>query len=639
MLEHVFSPLTMRGKTLKNRLTVPAMVMNFCTADGKATERYIAYHEAKAKGGFGMIVTEDYAVEPEGKGFTNIPGLWSDDQIPGHTELANRVHKYDTVLIAQIYHAGRQTNSFITGHTPYAPSAIPCPVNQEMPEAMSIERVEEVIEKFGDTALRAKKCGFDGVEIHGAHGYLIAQFMSQYTNKRVDKYGGDLENRLRFPVEIIKNIRAKVGEDFIVGFKISSDEYMDGGRTLSDTLTIVPYLEEAGIDYVTVSAGVNGSATKMMPTSYTKHAWNVDAAEEVKKVCSIPVISVGRINDARIADTLIRAGKVDMVAMGRASLADPALPNKSKDGQLKDVRRCIGCLIGCVGNELKGIPCACALNPTLGREYEGDVEKAVVPKKLAVVGAGPAGLQAAITAAEAGHSVKVYEKSAYAGGQFRLAAVPPCKGEITEFINWQTTQLDKLNVEVAYETEVTADTFDAERPDTIVFAAGATPVVPPIPGVDLPHVVTAQDFLDGKVNYGNSCVVIGGGQVGAETANHLALNWKSVNVVEMQPAVAAEEVLVVRMEMMEDLVKNHVGMHTSTIVKKITETAVVCEKDGAEFELPADMVVIAVGSRANNALADALTAKGFDVKLIGDAEGSGNVMKAVTQGYDLAKTL
>ena len=349
-----------------------------------------------------------------------------------------------------------------------------------MPIELSVEKIEEFIEDFGDCALRAKKCGFDGVEIHGGHGYLIAQFMSSYSNKRTDEYGGDLENRLRFPVEIIKNIRKKCGDDFIIGFRISADEFIDGGRTLEDTKVIVPVLEQAGIDIVHVSAGCYASCDTIVPPSYVKHAWIADFAKEVKEICDIPVITVGRVNDPRIAESVIRAGKADFVAMGRASLVDPEMPNKAKEGRFEDIRHCIGCNYGCLGILFADQPIKCVLNPTLGNETNCEIQKTENPKKIAVIGAGPAGLEAAIAAATAGHNVTVYEKSKYAGGQFRLAAIPPCKGEIVDFINWQVTQLKKIGVEIKYDTEVTVDFMKENPADKIIVATGAVPVVPPI---------------------------------------------------------------------------------------------------------------------------------------------------------------
>ena len=359
----------------------------------------------------------------------------------------------------------------------------------------------------------------------------------------------------------------------------------------------------------------------------------------MKAVCNIPVITVGRINDPRMADSIIRTGKADLVAMGRASLVDPEMPNKTKEGRFEDIRHCIGCNAGCMGNQLKGLPSACVLNPVRGHEHEEGVKATDTPKKVLVVGAGPAGLQVAITAAQAGHKVKVYEKTNHPGGQFRLAAVPPSKGEIIDFINWQTTQLKKLDVEIVYNTEVTPELLAAEKPEVVVVATGARPFIPPIPGVELPHVVTAWSILAGENNFGNNCVVIGGGQVGAETAHHLAIQFKNVSIVEMMPVIAGDEVPINRILLMGELEKRRVGMYTNAKVKEITEQVVRIEQNGTVMELPADTVVLATGSKPNIDLVTQIETGGYDVKVIGDAVAIGTVMEAVRAGYELGKSL
>ncbi|HWQ80237.1 MAG TPA: FAD-dependent oxidoreductase [Anaerovoracaceae bacterium] len=638
MLDYLFSPFTIKGKTVKNRCVVPAMVTNYCEKDGKATERYIAYHEAKAKGGFGLIITEDYAVDPKGRGFSNVAGLWNDEQIESHSKLPERVHKYGALIIAQIYHSGRQTYEAVIGEKPCAPSSIPCPFSPDMPTELTAAEIEAIIEEFGDCALRAKKCGFDGVEVHGAHGYLIAEFMSLYSNKRTDQYGGTLMNRLRFPVEIIKNIRMKCGDDFIIDFRISADEMVEGGRTIEDTKTIIPILENAGLDLIHVSAGTYATADAIVPPAYTPHGWIVNFAEEVKMSCSIPVITVGRINDPILADHIIESGRADFVAMGRASLTDPEMPNKAREEKFEDIRTCIACNLGCLDLLFKDQDIKCVLNPTLGREFECKTEKASQPKKVAVVGAGPSGLQAAIAAAEAGHDVKVYEKTDRPGGQFRIAAIPPAKGELSCFVNWQETQLNKLGVKIQYNTEVDADFIKANPADVVVVATGAEPIVPPIKGIDLPHVHTAIDVLSGKANVGPNIVVIGGGQVGAETAHHFALHLKKVTLVEMLPDIAVEEALAPRWHLLRWLEKWKVNVLTNTTVTEITGNSVKA-KGVTEAEIPADTVVLAAGSRPNNKLADELKAAGYQVKVIGDAEKVGLVMDAVAQGYDTGANL
>ena len=639
MLEHLFSSFNLKGKNIKNRCVVPAMVTNYCNEDGTVTETFMAYHEAKARGGFGMIITEDFAVTPEGKGFPRVPGLWNDEQLNGFSEFTRRVHAYDTVLIAQIYHAGRQTSKAVTGHAPCAPSAIPCPFSPDMPHELTLDEIQRIVSQFGDCARRAEVAGFDGIEIHGGHGYLIAQFLSPYSNKRTDAYGGCLQNRMRFALDVIADIHKKCSKDFILGFRISVDEFVTGGRTLADTKAIIPFLEAAGIDYLHATAGVYRSFDTVIPSMYCRNAWLADSAGEIKKCTALPVIAVGRIQDPCIANSVIASGQADLVAMGRQSLCDPETPNKAKEGRFASIRPCIGCHHGCVGNLLQGKPIRCIFNPSLGLEVELRPVHTVTARSVMVVGAGPAGLQAAISAAKCGHRVTVHEQKHWAGGQFRLGAVPPAKGEIIRFINWQLHQLEELGVSVRFDSTVTPELVEQENPDIVIIAAGAVPVVPPIPGVDNACVVTAHAVLEGSVNTGSRIVVIGGGCVGAEAANYLASNLKSVTIIEMRDDIALDEAIVPRWGLVSDLQKNQVRVLKSSKVKKIVKEGVIVDCNGAEEFIPADTVVLATGARSRTELMQQLDSTNRKMYVIGDGAKVGLAGDAITQGFYLGRSL
>jgi len=642
MFDYLFSPMTIKGKTIKNRFTVPAMVTDFCNEDGTATERYLAYHEEKAKGGWGLIITEDYNVSPEGHGFKATAGLWNDDQIASHSELPKRVHKYGATIFAQIYHCGRQTNSgAISGFKTRSSSAIMCPFGDEIPVPFTTEEVKEMVGKYGDTALRAQKCGFDGVEIHGAHGYLITQFFSPYSNKRLDEYGGNFWNRTRFARDIIKDIREKCGEDFIVDMRISADEFVEGGLNLEDSKAIARMMEEAGLDLIHASIGNYLSVDLNIASSHIGHGWFVDWAKAIKDVVNIPVITVSRINDPFLADSILASQKCDFVAMGRASLIDPGLPNKAKEGRMEDIRRCIGCNDGCVGVLFTDNPITCALNPMLGHEYEGEIKLAKVQKKVAIVGAGPAGLYAGIAAAKAGHIVTVYEKGVHAGGNFYLAAIPPCKGEITDFIVWQIAQCKKFGIEIKYNTEATAELIKAAKPDAIILATGAKPIMPPIPGLkENTKTVLAQDILAGKAKPGAKCVVIGGGQVGAETAHFLAQMLRNVTILEMREAIAVDAALAVNWNLLKSLNERKVQMLVSVTVLEVTEDAVIIrDNEGKTYNISADTIVVATGYKAYNPLEEELKNVGLDVKVVGDAVRARRVMDATREGYNVGRAL
>ena len=633
MLDTVFSPIKIGGIEIRNRLVVPAMVMNFCTIDGTATERYIAYHEAKARGGWGLIITEDYAVDPRGRGFPNIPGLWTDGQIEGHTRLTRRIHDIGGTIFAQIYHAGRQTSSRLIGSQPVAPSPIPCPAIREVPHELTVAEIKEIVEAFGDCALRAKRAGFDGIEVHGAHGYLIAQFMSPYSNKRTDEYGGSLINRLRFPLEILANIRVKAGSDYPVIFRISGDELVPGGRTIEDTKAIALVLEEAGIDAIHVSAGTYGSGYAITPPAAVDHGWITGYAQEVRKVVGIPVITVGRITDPLLAEAIIVGGKADLVAMGRASLADPDLPNKTAAGKLEDINPCTGCMQGCTGLISLNQPATCLVNPTLGKEEELRIHPAQTKKTVFIAGGGPAGMEAAMVAARRGHEVHLFEKGDRLGGQYRLAAIPPAKGEVAAFITWLRKQLDDTGVSIHLGTELTEEIVSRERPDTVVIATGSTPAPLDLPGMG-GRTLTAHDVLEGEVPAGRSVAIIGGGMIGSETANHLAHHGKRVTIVEMLPAVAQDEQEHVRRFLLKQLAERGVTIYVNAPVTEVSEDGLVIERGGKRETIgPFDTLVTAVGLRPRTDLQSKIEGKVDQLLTIGDAAEVRTALEAVAEGY------
>ena len=454
MMTELFTPAKIGNCEIPNRLIVPAMVMNLCTEDGMITERYIKYIEEKAKGGWGMIITEDYAVNVNAKGYKFIPGLYNDEQIEGNKKLTEAVHKYESKIFCQMYHPGRQSKHDVNGNVqPVAPSAIKDPFCMDLPREITVEEIHQIVKDFGSTAKRVKEAGFDGIEIHAAHGYLISEFLSPFTNKRVDEYGGCFENRTRILDEIYACIRENVGKDFPVQVRVSANEYLLGGRTEADTFELVRHLDELGVDAIHVSNGMYASPVvrQIIAPMYTEHAFNMNTAEMVKKLVSCPVIVTNRINSPKMADTILKMGKADFIGMGRGSLADPYLPAKAKAGQFENIRYCIGCLQGCEAGLLAGTCATCLVNPRVGREYENAMEKTGNPKKVMIIGGGPAGLIAAETAAKIGHSVTVYEAGSWLGGQFRSAAFPPGKGELSTFVSSLRKSLIDLKVPVNME--------------------------------------------------------------------------------------------------------------------------------------------------------------------------------------------
>ncbi len=627
----IFTPISIGNVKLKNRLVVAPMVSVFCDTDGMATERFISYHETKAKGGWGLIIVEDYAVDPLGRGFWT-PGFWKDEQIQSHAALVDRVHQAGAKIVAQIYHCGRQTTPEVIGEQPVSSSPLADPVLGSIPRELTIPEIQKIVSQFGDAAWRAQQAGFDGVQVHGAHGYLVAQFMSKYSNKRTDAYGGPLANRLRFALEIVADIREKCGPDFLLDFRISGDEQVPGGRTIEETKAIAVQLEEMGVDMLNVSAGVYESTWAIIPPMNISPGWIADYAAEVKEVVSVPVATVGRINDPFIAESILLSGKADLIVMGRASLADPALPNKFAAGEYEDIRPCIGCQQGCLDILFKNEPIRCLSNPTLGFEYLNEFHKAENPKRITVVGAGPAGLEAARTAALAGHQVTLYEAGDHIGGQFATAAIPPNKGDISSIIAWLGRQVEKLGVNIKFNTRYTADLCNDEKPDLVIVATGATPAKPPIPGIDGENVVTAEEVLTGRVAAKQRVVIAGGGLVGAETATYLASLGRQVTIVEALSDIALDEEFTRRGLLLKNIEAQHIEVITNAKIISIKDNAVEIEKDNETSTIPAETVVLALGMDPNKALVQELEGKA-PLKVIGDADNPRDALEAIREGF------
>ncbi len=489
-----------------------------------------------------------------------------------------------------------------------------------------------MVGRFGDAALRARKAGFDGVELNGGHGYLIAEFLSSYTNKRVDQYGGVLSNRLRFAREIITDVRAKVGKDFPLLFRISSHEGMPGGRKLHDTRAIAMMLEECGVDAIDITSGTYGDGYTV-PSMAETHAWNADSAAAVKKAVSIPVIIVGRINEPILAESILRAGMADIIAMGRGSLADPHLPEKAKKGQYDRIRQCIGCMQGCIGNLGIGNPISCLVNPELGHEGELSSHAPQKKKRVVVVGGGPAGLEAARAAAVRGHAVSLYETRPSLGGQFNAAAFPPYKGEVTSYVSWARTELAQLGVDVRLETTFTRTMAEGLKPDSIIIAAGSVPMVPDVPGIRGANVVLAQDVLTGRREPAKSVVVLGGGLVGLETAVHLGWLGRKVTILEKVDRLAPDVVSGVLPALLQLL--DHYGVRTvlQAEVVEVSAGGVTAEVNGERKDYPGDMVVLALGMNRENSLVGELKGAAEQVLTAGDAVKPRQALQATREGF------
>jgi 2,4-dienoyl-CoA reductase-like NADH-dependent reductase (Old Yellow Enzyme family)/thioredoxin reductase len=636
--DHLFAPGRIGTMEVKNRLIVPPMLTEYAGEDGTLTERYIRYYEEKARGGWGLIICEDNTVDEFGAGFRNLAGIWSDEMIAAHRSLTDRVHRHGAKIAVQLYHAGRESNSSIKGRRPVAPSPIQDPTEPETPHELTEAEVRDLVEKFAQAARRAKDAGYDAVELHGAHGYLINQFVSPFSNKRTDAYGGNLHNRLRFPLEILARIKELTGSDYPVIYRISADEMAEGGLTIEDTKVIAQILEEAGVAALHVSAGVYKSGAIVSAPSSVRTAPFSDYARQIRRLVKIPVFAVDKIVYPEVAESLLREGKADFIAMGRASIADPELPNKVREGRLDEILPCIGCWQGCQGKIAAQEPVSCLVNPRTGKEEAYAIRRAEKSKKIMVIGGGPAGMEAAIVAAKRGHQVTLYEKADRLGGQWLLAAVPPGKEMLNSFTVWQKGELARSGVKVVLNTEVTADVAAREKPDAILYAAGAEPTIPPIPGADRPFVYTAEAILSGKADLSGRAVVIGGGTVGAETAEHLAVHGCQVTIVKRGADIAGDMAAAPRHFLMESLRRYDTQLLENTKTLEITEHGVLIEKDGVSRLLPAELVVLAAGSHPNDALAREL-GELYPVTATGDALTVGKALDGIHAAYKAALEL
>lgn len=635
-IEKIFTPLKIGSCEIPNRLVVAPMVVNMNPDDGKASEQYIKYHEEKAKGGWGLIITEDYRISEYAAGYPYIASLYDERHIPSHKKFTDTIHKYSSKVFCQIYHAGRQANRDVNGGaTPVSCSPIPCPWNKEIPHELTIDEIKEIVEDFGTTAKNVVKAGFDGVEIHAAHGYLIHQFLSYYSNKRTDEYGGSYENRTRFLKEVMTSVRKAVGPDFPMQVRISALEYTEGGRTMFESHQIFKDIQAWGADSLNLTFSMYGTRSSVgsVASFFQGHGFNVHLAEEVKKLVDIPVITVGRIQEPHMAEEIIATGKADFVAMARASLTDPHYPNKVKAGEFNEIRECIGCLQGCTASTYQRVPVYCLVNPELGYEYITDYSKAPVSKKVFIAGGGVGGMEAARAAAIKGHEVHLFESSDKLGGQFVSAAYPPYKGEFATYPAWLIRQLKKLDVNVHLNTPLTAKQVMEDKPDKVILATGARPTVPNVPGINHAKVVFAEDVLLGRVDTGMNVLVVGGGMIGAETAAFLGVACKeSVGLVEIRSNIGLDMEGGIRDDLKDCLNKFFVKIMTDTTLVAVTDEGAVLSSGGKEFKYACDTVIMAVGTSAYNPLEAEL--KGLcDVVIVGDAIEARKAINASREGF------
>lgn len=639
MFPNLFSPAKIGTLTLKNRILKAPQSSGMSNMDGTVSERLVRYYRDQAAGGAGCIVVEYAYVDDIGAKSAHCHlGISSNEHIPGLAWLAENIREMGAAPAIQIEHCGRQ--KFLGTQPICAPSALPWPKLwdqygvQAVPHVLTIEEILDIVHAFGDSALRAKKAGFELVEIHGAHGYLLTNFFSPHTNHRTDLYGGSLENRMRIYVEIVQDVRKKVGPDFPVTIRLSGTDYEPDGFPIEDTIAMAKVLEREGIDAFHISGGDHHTMIHQVSPMAMSLCHNTWAAEAIKKEVSVPVIASGSITLPEYAEEIIASGKGDFVGLGRPLWADPEWPNKAAADHPEDIRPCIRCNEGCLERTFfnyKAI--TCAVNPVVSREGELKITPAPVKKKVAVVGGGTAGMEAARVLKLRGHDVTIYEEKPENGGLLHEAAAPEFKADIRPFMKYQMTALEKLGVPVLREK---ADVAKLAAYDVVICATGSLPIIPNIPGVEKPIAVDCLSAINGAKPVGKKIVVIGGGLVGTETALDLAENGHSVTLVEMLPKIMKDVAVTDFLAYSKRIAKTDMRVLTETRLLEVLDNGARVSSKKGEETIEADTVILALGLKAEQGLYNELIAAGKEAYLVGDAVKAGKIFDAIHTAYRAA---
>jgi len=627
---------------VRNRVVMMPMGTHLSSADGEITDREIRYFEERAKGGVGLIVTEITTVDQEmGRAGAIHPRVDDHRFVPMLARLAETVHKYDTRVFMQLHHAGRQGKTIFTGGKQLvAPSPIMCRITGEEPRALTRDEIKALVQEFSQGALRCKMAGIDGVELHAAHGYLLNQFISPYTNARTDEYGGTIEKRLRFVREIIEAIREKCGTDFPVIIRISADEFVLGGITLDMGKEVAQFLESFGVDAINVSAGIYESFPKVIEPVYYPQGWRVYLAQGIKQVTTIPVMTAGVIREPEFAEQILADSKADFIGLGRGLLADPEWANKAREGRQDFIRKCISCNYCLRG----GRHIACAVNARAGRELEfcepapADGQR----RKVVVVGGGPGGMEAARVLATRDYQVVLMEKGSELGGKLKAASAGPGKEKVSWAEHYLTKTLSELPVSVRLNCECTIEALEREDPFAVVIAAGARPRVPNVEGLEESGFVLAEEVVLGHVSIkGRQVAVLGGGSTGCEAAEALAREGNTVTIIEMLPAVASDVEGITRMELLSILDGLHVEILVSHRVTRVEGGKVSMDniQDSSRVEREFDSIVLAAGVVAEAGLGEQAKARFKMVKLVGDVRVPGTISGAIRDGLTAGYTI
>ena len=653
---HIFSPLTVKNMTIKNRIVMMPMGTNYGEQNGEMSFLHINYYEQRAKGGTGLIIVENASIDsPQGSNGTTQLRIDHDNYLPRLFKFCENIHRYGTKIAIQINHAGASAVSSRINMQPVSASDVPSKEGGEIPRPLSKEEILHIVKKYGEAAKRAQTAGFDAVEIHAGHSYLISQFLSPITNKRTDEFGGSVENRTRFCRMVIDEVRKQVGPFFPIMLRLSADELMEGGNTLEDTLEYLDYLQEE-VDIFDVSCGLNGSIQYQIDANYLPDGWRSYMAKAVKEKFNKPCISMGNIRDPKVAERILADGDADLIGMGRGLIADPAWVNKVATGHECDLRKCISCNVGCAGNRI-GVnrPIRCTVNPSV---LEGDVYKKLHINKncnVVVIGGGTAGLEAACTAAEVGCNTFLLEKGNELGGLASLISRIPAKNRLADFPHYLMHRAEQLeNLYIFKNTEGTPENIRKFHPNIIVSSTGSAPLLPPITGLKdridnenyniysilgmISHINDFPKDLEGK-----KVVVVGGGAVGLDVVEFFADRNADISIVEMMDQIGRDLDPVSKNDTKTMMKKHNVHQLTKTALLEVKDSSFLVKGDGEPYELPFEYGFVCLGMRAQGQLYQNLTeefsSEDVEIMNIGDSQRARRIIDGTQEGRNILTIL
>lgn len=654
--QHIFTPLTVKNMTIKNRIVMMPMGTNYGEQNGEMSFLHINYYKERAKGGTGLIIVENASVDsPQGSNGTTQLRIDHDNYLPRLYKFCEEIHKYGTCIAIQINHAGASAVSARTNMQPVSASDVPSKEGGEIPRPLSREEILHIVKKYGEAAKRAQTAGFDAVEIHAGHSYLISQFLSPITNKRTDEFGGSVENRTRFCRMVIDEVRKQVGPFFPIMLRLSADELMEGGNTLDDTLQYLDYLQEE-VDIFDVSCGLNGSIQYQIDANYLPDGWRSYMAKAVKEKFNKPCISMGNIRDPKVAERILADGDADLIGMGRGLIADPAWVNKVATGHECDLRKCISCNVGCAGNRI-GVnrPIRCTVNPSV---LEGDVYKKLHVNKncnVVVIGGGTAGLEAACTAAEVGCNTFLLEKGSELGGLASLISKIPAKNRLADFPHYLMHRAEQLeNLYIFTNTEGTPENIRKFHPNIIVSSTGSAPLLPPIAG--LKDRIDNENYniysILGMINHindfpkdleGKKVVVVGGGAVGLDVVEFFADRNADISIVEMMDQIGRDLDPVSKNDTKAMMKKHNVHQLTKTALLEVKDSSFLVKGDGEPYELPFEYGFVCLGMRAQGqlyqSLAEEFSSEDVEIMNIGDSQRARRIIDGTQEGRNILTIL